>query len=176
MNKIIINGRACSGKDTFADYLVEKYGYKKISFSDPIYKIAREYFGMTTKNRTLLQAIGQKLREIDPDVWVRAAFREADNYKKVVICDCRQANEYLMAQKKGYIPFRIHSSLEDRIIRCVKRDNIYPKLDEWENESETGADNFPYHEISNHGTKEELYSLIDYLMKNGVVYETENRN
>jgi len=169
LNKIILNGRACSGKDTFADYLVEKYGYKKISFADPIYKIAREYFDMTTKNRTLLQAIGQKFREIDPDVWVRAAFREAEKYDKCIISDCRQANEYLIAKEKGFIPFRIHADLEQRIERCIKRDGKEPNLDEWENESEIGADNFFYYEVSNHSTKEDLYKIIDYLMVTGGV-------
>lgn len=173
LNKIIIGGRACAGKDTVADYLVEKYGFIKISFADPIYQIARDYFGMTDKDRTLLQAIGEKMREIDPDVWVRAAFRKADKYEKVVISDCRRANEYLAAKERRYIPIRVHADLEKRIQRCIKRDGKYPNLDEWENESETGADGFPFIEISNNGTKEELYQLIDYIMENGVDWSYE---
>ena len=35
--KIIgISGRKYHGKDTIGDYLVNKYGYKKIAFADPI--------------------------------------------------------------------------------------------------------------------------------------------
>ena len=70
VNKIMLNGRGGAGKDIFADYLVDNYGFKKIAFADGIYEIAYKYFGMTIKDRDLLQKIGEKMREIDPLVWV----------------------------------------------------------------------------------------------------------
>jgi cytidylate kinase len=165
LNKIIINGRACSGKDVVGDYLVDKYGYKKVTFADGIYKIAYEYFGMTIKDRKLLQTIGQKFREIDPEVWIKAAFNEADKYEKVVISDCRQMNEYLISQEKGYYPIRVHAALATRIKRCIERDGIYPNIEQWVSESETGADGYSYHPVANDGSKEDLYEFIDCMME-----------
>lgn len=167
MNKIMINGRACSGKDAFANYLVEEYGYTKISFASPIYQICHDYFGMTIKDRWLLQSVGEKLREIDPDVWVKVAFKTAENYHRVVISDVRRENEYKYGIKCGYTPFRIRADLDVRISRCIERDGLYPDIEEWEKETETGADHFAYHEVLNNGTLQELHKLIDYLMEKG---------
>ena len=137
INKIIINARAGAGKDCFADYLVDNYGFKKIAFADGIYEIAYEYFGMTIKDRELLQLIGEKMREIDPLVWVKRAFNEAKHYDKVVISDCRRANEYAWGLEKGYLPIHIEADLDKRIIRLYKRDDIQPDLELLENECET---------------------------------------
>lgn len=165
MDKIIINGRACSGKDEIADYLVHSYGYKKITFATPIYDIAYKYFNMTTKDRRLLQQIGEKMREIDPDVWVKAAYEEAKKYALCVISDCRRENEYIEGIKNGFTPIRVYADLEKRIQRCVKRDGIQPNIEEWTNDSEIGADGFDYLNIENNGTKDELYRKIDILLE-----------
>ena len=38
--KIALIGKSGSGKDTVSNILVSNYGFKKINFSDDIYKIA----------------------------------------------------------------------------------------------------------------------------------------
>jgi cytidylate kinase len=162
--KIIINGRAASGKDVVADYLVNKYNFKKVSFAEPIYQIARNYFNMEIKDRDLLQQIGQKMREINPNVWVNYAFKVANQYENAVIADLRQANEYLKSVEYDYFPIRINADLDIRIKRLRDRDGVEPDLSLLENSSETGADNFIYREVSNNGTFEELYKQIDDLV------------
>ena len=164
VNKIILNGRAGAGKDTFADYLVQNYGFKKLAFADGIYEIAYKYFDMKIKDRALLQAIGEKMREINPLVWVNATFKEAEKYDKVVISDCRRENEYSVAIKKGFLPIHIEADLNKRIERIYKRDGVYPVLELLENESETGADGLDFITVDNNGTKEELYKQIDEIM------------
>ena len=42
-----ITGKKRSGKDTIADFLVEKYNFVKYGFADPIKEIARIIFGFT---------------------------------------------------------------------------------------------------------------------------------
>src|SRR5687768_3384285 len=42
MRIIGITGRAGSGKDTVADYLVERHGFVKIAFADPIKQMLRQ--------------------------------------------------------------------------------------------------------------------------------------
>lgn len=165
INKIMLNGRAGSGKDEFADYLVENYGFKKITFADGIYEIAYKYFGMTYKSRKLLQEIGEKMREIDPLVWVNAAFKEAEKHEKVVISDCRRANEYQIGLENNFLPIHIEAELDKRIERLEKRDGFYPDLSLLENESETGADGLDFITVDNNGTLEEFYKQIDGIMR-----------
>tara|TARA_B110001450_G_C17619163_1_gene480477 strand:+ start:67 stop:645 length:579 start_codon:yes stop_codon:yes gene_type:complete len=53
-------GNKCSGKDTAGNYLVEKYGYKRYAFADPIKEIARHLFNLSD-----VQLYGNKKEEID---------------------------------------------------------------------------------------------------------------
>ena len=174
---ILINGRAGAGKDLIAEYLCDKYGYMQLAFADPIHDIAREVFGMEVKDRALLQDIGQKMREINPDVWVNYTERIANAFNdegySVVISDCRQANEYdrfVKNQNYNYLPIRVNADLEDRIQRLIDRDGK-TDVDRLENQSETGADNRAYLEIDNNGSVEDLYSTLDEIMK-----EIQNQN
>lgn len=164
-NKIIINARAGGGKDTFADYLVLKYGFTKIAFADPIYEIARKYFNMTYKNRDLLQKIGQKFREIKPSIWVDYAMNRTKEFDKVVISDLRQKNEYSIAIQCGFLPIRINTELDLRIDRLERRDGRYPDLSLLENNSETGADDCKFLEINNNSIFEDLYKQIDWIVE-----------
>lgn len=165
IDKVILNSRAGGGKDTFADFLVDNYGFKKITFAEGIYDIAYEYFGMTYKNRELLQNIGQKMREVDPLVWVKYAFKQAEQYEKVVISDCRQRNEYSFGLEKGFLPIHIDAKRDLRIKRLEERDGFYPDLSLLENESEVGADGLDYITVDNNGSLEDLYLQIDDIME-----------
>ena len=150
----------------FADYLVSTYGYTKIAFADPIYEIANKYFGMKVKDRKLLQAIGEKFREIDPLIWVKITMRRATEYDKVVISDCRRKNEYIETViNHNYLPIRINADLDIRIDRLEKRDGHYPNLSLLENDSETGADGCKFLEVDNNGTFEDLYKQIDFIQE-----------
>lgn len=163
--KILISGLQGAGKDTVADYLVEKYGFEKLTFATKIYEIARELFGMTTKDRWLLQQIGQKMREIDPNVWVKYTYNLSKRHDRVIISDCRQENEYTQGIKNEFVPIRIVANEETRIKRLTKRDGVEPDISLMYNECETGADSFYYYEIDNNKTFEDLYKKIDNLME-----------
>ncbi len=164
-NKILINGRGGSGKDTLADYLVENYGFKKIAFADGIYDIARKYFNMEVKDRRTLQLIGEKMREINPNIWVDYTFEKAEKYDKVVISDCRQFNEYEKGLNSGFLPIRIETDLEKRIERLEKRDGFYPDVSLFENKCETGADDLEFITVDNNDTYEQLYEQIEAIIK-----------
>lgn len=59
---IAILGKKHSGKDTIADFLIEKYGFTKYSFADPLKKGIQFFFNLTDN-----QLNDQKLKEeIDP--------------------------------------------------------------------------------------------------------------
>lgn len=169
--RILVNGRACAGKDEIGDYIVTRYGFEKVFFADPIYWIAKNVFGMEGKDRPLLIAIGDKLREIDSDVFVKWVIRQLKPNKNYIITDCRRDNEYKLCIEAGFTPIRVKAKLDLRIDRAIKRDGKYPDTSLWEGHSETGADGFKYYEIENNGTQEELYAKIDTFMAqfNGMI-------
>ena len=65
INRIAIIGKICSGKSFLANYLEDKYKFTKLSFADPLKKIAKEYYGMVNKDRELLQELALKMKEIN---------------------------------------------------------------------------------------------------------------
>lgn len=89
-----VMGQARSGKDTFADYMVERYGFVRIALADPIKRIAMEVYEMTEDQlwgdskeqpdlrypipnkgfltpRVACQIIGTEVaRNLYPDTWV----------------------------------------------------------------------------------------------------------
>lgn len=163
---ILIAGRAGSGKDTVADYLVKEYGYKKIGFADYVYKIAEELFGMKGKNRKLLQDIAQSLRRIDSNVLVKHAFYKIDEIQNpVVIADCRQPNEYVTAVQNEFIPIRVVADEKVRLERLIMRDKQSQYKSLLEANIETGVDNYEFIEINNTKTKEELFKQVDLLLE-----------
>ena len=110
--RIAFTGRAGSGKTTLADYLVENYGFVKYSFAAAVKETARELFGMTEKDRTLLQGIGDKMRQIDECVWIRYVMNHviAEGFDDVVIDDLRYANEAYFLKANGFVIVRLGGS------------------------------------------------------------------
>jgi len=158
------------GKDTVADYLVNKYGYTKVSFAGAIYTIANQYFDMKDKDRVLLQSIGEGFRSLDQDVWINEMERKIKDIEKLVgtdklvISDLRQENEYLWGLKNNFLPIRISASLDLAEQRVKNRDGSCD-INRFDHESERGAENKEMIDISNDTTKEELYQKIDMVME-----------
>jgi len=172
MNKIILaNYMPGCGKDCFADYLVARHNYIKFSFASPIYDIAREFFDMKEKDRQLLIDIGQKMREINPNVWLDYAMKRADKLiktgHKIIISDCRFENEYDLAVKNKFTPIRIVCDKDVAIKRILQRDGNC-NVDLLESESEIGTRHLKAIEIKNNGTVEEFYNKIELLLKGNV--------
>lgn len=166
-NIMIMGSVAGAGKSTAAAYLTRHYGYYEVTFATPLYEIAIEYFGMQRKNRGLLQDIGQKMREIDPDVWVNYAFSEAKLYQSsqgVVISDVRQMNEFDRGIKEHYIPLRIVCDRDIAIQRMITRDGFCDesKLD---GVMEDQTRDLIVPQIYNNDSMEHFYKEIDKFIK-----------
>ena len=108
-------GKKGHGKDTFADYLVEHYGFVKLSFAEPLKKVCKELFLLTDEQlydpmekekvderwgkspRQLMQIIGTDIlrKYYDEKIWVNLLLKKMEHYKKknIVICDIRHPNE-----------------------------------------------------------------------------------
>lgn len=117
MSKIIgITGAAGAGKDTVADFLVEKYGFEKMSmagplkaglvamgFPEPLNRADKEKLipGFDFTWREAAQKLGTEWgRGLDPNIWVKAvALRCRRGSDRIVISDIRFDNEATMIRQ-----------------------------------------------------------------------------
>lgn len=127
---IALTGYAGAGKDTVGKVLVERHGFRRVSFADrlklmaldldPILElvdeethaharlteVCRVYGGLEQAKqlpavRGLLQTLGVAARDrIHPDVWVNAAL-DGIGDEDVVITDCRFRNEARAVVARG---------------------------------------------------------------------------
>jgi hypothetical protein len=119
-----VTGKARSGKDTLAKFLVNNHGFKRVAFADalkevvalianePVHLYHDEVHKETLSEaleqtrRWALQAMGVAAREsLGPDVWVRRAMRQwrADGCQPTVISDVRFDNEAEAIKQAGGI-------------------------------------------------------------------------
>ena len=143
--RIAFAGKSRSGKTTSANYLLRTYGFVKISFTGKLIEFAREFFPdrfEKGKPQDLLQALHEKLREIDPDVWIKYVTRKIEMLPKdadIVIDDLRWRNDYGAVKSLGFLVVRLDPSNEN--------DVPYDVL------------------LENEGTVEDLYHKLDALIK-----------
>ena len=146
MRNVALIGHAGAGKTTIAKYLSEKYGYTPVSLSLGVKHIAHAIFGIdpsrkTPRNRKILQEIGTKMREIEPNVWIRVADEFMDDMQKIsgkdkfVIDDIRFLNEAEHYKKKGWVLIYLNCPDEVYKERLVQRDGAID-YEMFEHESE----------------------------------------
>ena len=105
MSKIAITGKMCSGKTTLSNYLCQlQPKYQIFSFGKKVKEVAADLFGMdpNVKDRSLLTSIGQKMREINPDVWITYVLKQSEDIEYCLIDDLRYQNEYESLVKHGW--------------------------------------------------------------------------
>lgn len=126
MKLVGITGKARSGKDTLAEYLVEHHGFLKLSFAEPIRRFVSDITGhsveeltdgplkeehlgwLDTTPRRLMQTVGTEWgREmVDPDLWLKVAHRRIREARQagvpgIVIADVRFDNEAEFVRRWG---------------------------------------------------------------------------
>lgn len=172
-----IHGKAGSGKDTLADYLVAKHGFTKVSFADGVRKGLAAATGdakfldnsqeakqevceaLGETRRKALQTYGLLMRDkFGADVWIRCAMRcmERSGNTKFVISDVRFQNEAEAIIKSGGM-----------IIRLERPNNGYAlQGEEAEHASEVPLPAAMTHMTwQNDGTIEDLYHKADSLQE-----------
>lgn len=165
-------GYARSGKDEVAKVLVNKYGFTRVAFADPIREFllkinpilddghrvedfVKEFDWNIAKakpeTRRLLQDIGITAREMfGEDFWIGLALRKMEYKERVVVTDVRFRNEINA----------IHT-LEGKVFR-VMREGVGPVNGHI---SETDVDNaYVDGYIQNNGTLEDLEGYVDQMM------------
>lgn len=175
-----LSGYAQSGKDTVAQHLIDNYGFTRIAFADPIREAllaldptVPDYPALpgiklswlveksgwesvkqeSQEVRKLLQRMGTEVgREMfGQNFWVDQAMSKANGIDNVVITDVRFPNEYDAIKQNGGQVWRVNKL------------NHQPANS---HQSETILDDFNFDwSIPNYGTIEDLYAIIDGIMK-----------
>lgn len=134
MRSIALCGKAGSGKDTVAQYLCEAHGYTRLAFADPLKEMAltvdpfislvagepvrlsrivqlrgwEQAKQMFPEVRRTLQQMGQTVRALDRDFWVRTLLASALKARgPIVVSDMRYLNEYQSMHRAGFLTVRV---------------------------------------------------------------------
>lgn len=138
--KLLLIGNSKSGKSTMSEYLNRKYGFKVYSlgnyvkyFTHDICKIfnktdnvdtpnLEEFFDINSKNkyRKYFQLFGTDLCQkwFGKEVWCEQLYKDLiknndlNEYKSVIIDDCRFQHEYDYFIKLGFIPIKINRNVK----------------------------------------------------------------
>lgn len=174
---IALMGRARSGKDTVAARLVEKHGYTRVAFADPLKEMALEIdpviptaYGIHVRLaklvadsgwefakgypevRRILQHCGQTVRDRSSGFWVGLALRKVEAASgPVVVSDVRYPNEAEALRNRGFRLVRvIRPYMTQQLV------NLHP--------SETALDDYtPDALVANLGSLSELRIRADEL-------------
>lgn len=132
-DRIAFFGPMCSGKTKCANYLVQNYGYTKLSLADKLKAIAYELYGIDNKDgdgRRVIQELGDNLRVFDDDVFTKytlATINKEYSYKRVVIDDLRLPREAQLLVANGFICIQV---LCDEDVRLARVKSLYPNVPE----------------------------------------------
>ena len=169
--KIALIGGARTGKDTIADYLINKAGFFRLAFGDGLKdKLFSTFPDLPEepKPRDAMILFGQACRQIDPLVWVKELHRtsricEKNGIANFVITDVRQQNEVDYCKANGYILVKVEASTVNQVTRA----SVFGEELDTNNELDILAVNFTDYDykIVNDGTLEELYSQVDKLIE-----------
>lgn len=122
--KVALYGAPGAGKTSGAQFLEDRFGYVRSSFAGyhrgGVRDIAVRLWGPgADKDRGKLQDLGEKLREVDPDVWIRTLLRAdvvASRYPSVVD-DLRTPREWDALAEHGFVFVEVRADAELRLAR-----------------------------------------------------------
>lgn len=163
-----ICGKAGSGKDTVAQFLVKYYGYKQVSFASTLKEMLKVMGYPEPVNRDdkekIIEDVGVSWRHmaqtlgsdwgrdlIHKDIWIKSVLNKLESGERYVISDVRFDGESVMVRQHG---FMIHLRGRE-----VDLGNLGSHA------SEAGVIVYPQdHQITNSGSLDYLYSKIGVIM------------
>lgn len=158
-----IAGKFCSGKSSICELLKKHYGNKAVivNFADKVKDIAKDLFNMTEKDRTLLQLLGMKMREIRDLVWVDYALDGYLDEDIVIVGDVRFINEVAAINARGGKVYYIDRDRNLRLADYFKLYNKLPTLEQETHPSEILPADACHKIIKNISLEQVLKEIID---------------
>jgi dephospho-CoA kinase len=160
--KIALSGKIGSGKSWLADKLCQEHKYTKISFARRIKELAQELFDMKGKDRELLIQIGEKMRDIDPYVWIRNTLKNHKSQypeypENIIIDDLRFKEEHEILFQDNWILVKIDIPEEKRKEQIEQKygNLAHTHLNQSGSHTETGLENLKFHYVLEN--QEKLY-------------------
>lgn len=119
--RIAVGGKMGTGKSSVADFLVKCFQFKRYSFAFKLKQIARDLFDMEIKDRSLLQMLGTKVRELEQDAWANYVIKKinAEAPLRAVIDDMRYLNEASILHDNDFVLLKLYSPAVARAKRGV---------------------------------------------------------
>lgn len=162
--RIALVGGARVGKDTIANYIISVYGNgRKYAFADKLKEVYADVFMTLEKEREGLITLGNTVRSISPDAWVKHLALEFlvsnSAYGIVILTDVRFQNEVDWAISQGFTLVKVVSEKQKE--RALEGGEIL--------DADNDGDKFAQHyqtnlTIENSGSVGELYEQIETLM------------
>jgi dephospho-CoA kinase len=191
LKNIAIAGRFAVGKTSVANILEANHGYVRMSIASSLKEFvnqmyARDVYGSdenarlqksdivfvntpsgrkAVSVRQLLQDIGNGMKLIDQDIWLRGIRHQVllwnEMGKPVVIDDVRFPREAEYLKNIGFLNIRLTASEVIRLERYFKTYGVTPNKQEINDKSETLVDAItPDHDLDGERSAEELADVI----------------
>lgn len=151
---LALAGGMFAGKSTIADALTE-YGYVRMSFAAALKNVAALAYGTVDKSeyyettsldgdlrdlsgRQILQGVGQAIKQVDRNFWIRCFLRDAKRYggAPLIVDDMRFIFEMEALRAEGWFIVGIDTHMTTRLDRAKKITGRLPSSDELGHESE----------------------------------------
>ena len=189
--KIAISGKMCSGKSFCSKVIAEKYPqFKTFSFANKLKKTAHELFfqdfkikeggehtiSQMYKNRRLYVDLGQRMREIDPNVWINHVLKDTNGVQFALIDDLRFKNEMKALKMNGWKTVRLNVSRELQVERLKNTySNYHHHLSKIDSSPEVDLDDVGEAEydlvLHQHNNNVDIDCLLNWV---GDIVEKEN--
>jgi dephospho-CoA kinase len=109
--------------------LTALHGYEHRRTGEACRRIARELFG--SEGKSLLNRITIALRDIEADVWLRAALPDCLPERPIVFDSMRFPEDYAYLKQRGFVLWRVEAPRELRIERLSHRGQDFdPAVDD----------------------------------------------
>ncbi|MFE3409441.1 hypothetical protein ACFXMT_14225 [Streptomyces mirabilis] len=182
---IALMGKARSGKDTAAHYLVRRYAFTRLALADPLKEMALKInpyvptgYGITVRLealiadvgwdyakdqyaevRRILQHVGQTVREYQEDFWLDILSGKVTAAYRwnmpVVVTDVRYPNEFAELRRRGFLMVRLERPSAGASSAEAQR-----------HESETALNGYPPDvTLPNDGTIDDLNEWLNALVR-----------
>ena len=167
MKIIGLAGLARSGKDTVADYIESKYGYKKFVLSDVLKDELRSIGKEPTKEN--MANLGNTLRKKSgKDIVARMLYERCKNQKKITVVGFRSPEEveFFRKKTKDFTLIEVRAPQDSRIRRSSEQDISGRDKNDITKKGLEEVFMMAKIKIDNDSTLEALYEKTEKIMKN----------